>query len=74
MDVGHLVQPNLPDAAFTSTVHLDKHGHEHACDLADTRIGLTVTPGPRAGETISLRQVTRRKPDRPQPATPVAHP
>ena len=57
--------PNLPADAFTTITCADDRGREHEYDLADTTITLTISEGPRLlGETVSLRQVTRRVPAR----------
>src|SRR5262245_10830048 len=52
--------PDLPAAAFTTITCADDRGREHEYDLADTTITLDINEGPRKGETVSLRQVTRR--------------
>jgi transposase len=52
--------PDLPAAVFTTITCADDRGREHACDLADTTITLAISEGPRKGQTVSLRQVTRR--------------
>jgi transposase-like protein len=54
--------PDLPAAAFTTITCADDRGQAHAYDLADTTITVEVTEGPRKGEQVSLRQVTRRVP------------
>ena len=54
--------PDLPAEAFTTITCADDRGREHAYDLADTTITLTISDGPRKGQTVSLRQVTRRVP------------
>jgi hypothetical protein len=56
--------PDVPETAFATVTHVGEHGRERTWDLADTTVQLAITTGPRAGETITLRQVTRRKPDR----------
>jgi transposase-like protein len=56
--------PDLPAAAFTTITCADDRGREHAYDLADTAITLTISQGPRKGQTVTLRQVTRRVPAR----------
>ena len=56
--------PDLPAAEFTTITCADDRGREHAYDLADTTITLTISEGPRKGQTVSLRQVTRRVPAR----------
>ena len=59
---GHI--PDLPDAAFTAASHLDEHGRDHRYDLAEDTAGLAIASGRRAGQTVVLRQVTRRSADR----------
>jgi transposase-like protein len=56
--------PDLPGTAFTTVSCTDDRGRSHACDLADTTITLDITDGPRKGDQVSLRQVTRRVPAR----------
>ena len=54
--------PDLPADTFTTITCADDRGREHAYDLADTTITLAISDGPRKGQTVSLRQVTRRVP------------
>jgi len=54
--------PDLPADTFTTITCADDRGRQHAYDLADTTITLTISDGPRKGQTVSLRQVTRRVP------------
>src|SRR5579859_3231634 len=54
--------PDLPADTFTTITCADDRGRRHAYDLADTTITLTISDGPRKGQTVSLRQVTRRVP------------
>ena len=56
--------PDLPAAAFTTLACADDRGRRHEYDLADTMITLDITDGPRKGQRVSLRQVTRRVPAR----------
>jgi hypothetical protein len=56
--------PDLPAAAFTTITCADDRGREHEYDLADTTVTLRISDGPRKGQTVSLRQVTRRVPAR----------
>ena len=56
--------PDLPAAAFTTITCADDRGREHEYDLADTTVTLTIRDGPRKGQTVSLRQVSRRVPAR----------
>jgi hypothetical protein len=54
--------PDLPADQFTTITCADDHGREHTYDLAEATITLTISGGPRKGQTVSLRQVTRRVP------------
>jgi transposase-like protein len=54
--------PDLPAAEFTTITCADDRGRQHAYDLADTTITLGISDGPRKGQTVRLRQVTRRVP------------
>ena len=56
--------PDLPAGKFTTITCADDRGREHEYDLADTMVTLTIGQGPRKGQTVSLRQVTRRVPAR----------
>ena len=56
--------PDLPAAEFTTITCADDHGREHEYDLAGTTVTLDINDGPRKGETVILRQVTRRVPGR----------
>ena len=56
--------PDVPADAFATITCADDRGREHAYDLADTTITLTINDGPRKGQAIGLRQVTRRVPAR----------
>jgi hypothetical protein len=56
--------PDVPADAFTAITCADDRGREHRYDLADTTVTLTISEGPRKGQTVSLRQVTRRVPAR----------
>jgi transposase len=56
--------PDLPATAFTTITCADDRGRARAYDLADTTVTLDVTGGPRKGEQVALRQVTRRVPAR----------
>src|SRR5258706_4304326 len=55
---------DVPGAAFTAVSCGDDRGRAHAYDLADTTVTLDIADGPRKGEQVSLRQVTRRVPAR----------
>ena len=56
--------PDIGADEFTTITCADDRGREHAYDLADTMVTLTIREGPRKGQTVSLRQVTRRVPAR----------
>ena len=56
--------PDLPADEFTTITCADDRGREHAYDLADTTVTLAIRDGPRKGQTVTLRQVTRRVPAR----------
>ncbi len=56
--------PDLPAAAFTTVTCTDDRGRAHEYQLADTTVALEIAEGPRKGQTVSLRQVTRRVPGR----------
>jgi hypothetical protein len=56
--------PDIGAEKFTTVTCTDDRGREHTWDLADTTITLAVSDGPRKGEPVSLRQVTRRVPAR----------
>ena len=56
--------PDVPADAFTAITCADDRGREHRYDLADTMVALIISDGPRKGQTVSLRQVTRRVPAR----------
>jgi hypothetical protein len=53
---------DLPAAAFTTLTCTDDRGRAHEYQLADTIVELAITEGPRKGEHVTLRQVTRREP------------
>ena len=52
----------LPGPAFTTVTCTDDRGLPHQYELADTTIALEIGEGPRKGEQVTLRQVTRREP------------
>ncbi len=56
--------PDLPEDEFTQVTSADDRGREHHYDLTDTAISLEISEGPRKGQQVSLRQVTRRVPAR----------
>jgi Transposase protein len=53
---------DLPAAAFAAVACADDRGRAHEYYLADTTVALEIREGPRKGEAVSLRQVTRREP------------
>ena len=56
--------PGIPAGQFTTITCADDRGREHRYDLADTAVTLTISDGPRKGQAVSLRQVTRNVPAR----------
>ena len=56
--------PELPADTFTTITCADDRGRQHQYDLADTAVTLTIHDGPRKGQAVSLRQVSRRVPAR----------
>ena len=56
--------PDLPAEEFTTITCADDRGREHRYDLAGTTVTLAISEGPRKGQTVSLRQVSRRVPAR----------
>jgi Transposase protein/Helix-turn-helix domain len=54
--------PDLPAEAFTTVTCTDDRGRAHSYDLADTTAELGISEGPRKGQTVTLRQVTRLVP------------
>ena len=56
--------PDIPAGQFTAITCADDRGRQHRYDLADTMVTLTIGDGPRKGQTVSLRQVTRQVPAR----------
>jgi hypothetical protein len=54
--------PDLPADAFATVTCTDDRGRAHEYDLADTTVELGISDGPRKGQTVTLRQVTRRVP------------
>ena len=54
--------PDVPAAAFATIACTDDRGRAHNYDLADTTVELGIHEGPRKGQTVTLRQVTRRVP------------
>src|SRR5262245_57503263 len=56
--------PDLPAAEFTAIACTDDRGRAHKYDLADSTVELGISEGPRKGQTVTLRQVTRLVPTR----------
>ena len=56
--------PDIQADEFTTITCADDRGREHAYDLTDTTVALGIHDGPRKGQTVPLRQVTRRVPAR----------
>ena len=54
--------PDVSADEFTTITCTDDRGREHAYDLADATVTLGIHDGPRKGQEVSLRQVTRRVP------------
>jgi transposase len=54
--------PDLPAEVFTTVTCTDDRGRAHEYELADTTAELGISEGPRKGQTVTLRQVTRRVP------------
>jgi transposase len=54
--------PDLPAEEFTTVTCTDDRGRAHEYDLADTVAEPGISEGPRKGQTVTLRQVTRRVP------------
>jgi transposase-like protein len=56
--------PDLPAEEFTTVACTDDRGRAHEYELADTTVELGISDGPRKGQTVTLRQVSRRIPAR----------
>ena len=54
--------PDLPAATFTTVACTDDWGRRHEYDLAEATVELGISDGPRKGQAVTLRQVTRRVP------------
>ena len=54
--------PDLPAEVFTTVTCTDDRGRAHEYELADTTVELGIGEGPRKGQTVTLRQVTRLVP------------
>jgi hypothetical protein len=56
--------PDLPAGQFTTVACTDDRGRAHHYELADSTVTLGISEGPRKGQTVTLRQVTRQVPAR----------
>jgi transposase-like protein len=56
--------PDLPAEEFTAVACTDDRGQAHQYELAGTTVELGISEGPRKGQTVTLRQVTRLVPAR----------
>jgi hypothetical protein len=54
--------PDLPAETFTTVGCTDDRGRRHEYELAEATVELGISQGPRKGETVTLRQVSRRVP------------
>jgi transposase-like protein len=54
--------PGVPAEEFTTVACTDDRGRAHAYELADSTVELGISEGPRKGQTVTLRQVTRLVP------------
>ena len=54
--------PDVPAEEFTTVDCTDDRGRAHAYELADSTVELGISEGPRKGQTVTLRQVTRLVP------------
>jgi hypothetical protein len=54
--------PDLPAEVFATVTCTDDRGRAHEYELADSTAELGISEGPRKGQTVTLRQVTRRVP------------
>ncbi|HXZ76767.1 MAG TPA: helix-turn-helix domain-containing protein [Streptosporangiaceae bacterium] len=52
--------PDLPAEVFTTVTCTDDRGRAHQYELAGTTVTLSISEGPRKGQAVTLRQVTRR--------------
>jgi hypothetical protein len=50
---------DLDADAFTTAAHTDEYGRDHTYTLADVSVGLDITDGPRKGQTVRMRQITK---------------
>jgi hypothetical protein len=53
---------DLPADTFTTITCTDDRGRRHEYELADSTVELAISEGPRKGQTVTLRQVTRLVP------------
>src|SRR6266566_774333 len=53
---------DLPAGTFKKVTCADDRGRRHDHQLADTTVTLEIGEGPRKGQQVSLRQVSRREP------------
>jgi transposase-like protein len=56
--------PDLPAETFMTVACTDDRGRRHEYELADSTAELGISEGPRKGQTVTLRQVTRLVPAR----------
>jgi lambda repressor-like predicted transcriptional regulator len=56
--------PGVPADAFATITCTDDRGRRHEYELADSTVELGISEGPRKGQTVTLRQVTRQVPAR----------
>jgi transposase-like protein len=56
--------PDLSAGQFTTVACTDDRGRAHDYELADSTVELGISEGPRKGQTVTLRQVTRLVPAR----------
>ncbi len=56
--------PDLPAKTFTTVACTDDQGRAHEYELAGTTVELGISEGPRKGQTVTLRHVTRLVPAR----------
>jgi len=54
--------PDLPAEVFTTVACTDDRGRAHEYELAEATAELGISDGPRKGQTVTLRQVTRLVP------------
>ena len=54
--------PDVPADQFTKVACADDRGRAHDYELADTTVTLSISEGPRKGQAVTLRQVTRLVP------------